>query len=286
MTKKKIAKPALFLTAMIWGSTFAVAKLATEAFSASFINAFRFTTAAVVLMIAAYPLRKMIDKTYMVYGFLMGVTLFGGYIMQTIGLTMDTSPGKSAFLSTTYCVVVPFLYWIVTKETPRLLHIFCILLCVTGVGVLSLQGSMGMSGGDLMTVASGIPTAANIVVSSVACKDRHPLLLTLIELWTVAVLAWIMVLATGSFPEAFPIGAVGGIIYLGVFATALCLFLQSFGLKYAQASVGGMILSLEAVFGVIFSIILYHEKVTGRMIIGFVIIFAAIILSQREPKEK
>lgn len=286
MTKKKIAKPALFFTAIIWGSTFSVAKLATEAFSASFINAIRFTVASAILIIAAYPLRKLLNREYWIHGLIMGVTLFGSYILQTVGLTFDTSPGKSAFLSTTYCVLVPFLHWMVAKERPKLLHIGCVLLCVTGVGILSLKGGFGMSTGDVLTVLSGVPCAFNIVASSIGCKNRHPLLLTTIELSVVMILCWICVFATGSFPKEYPLGAVGGVVYLGVFATALCLFLQSFGLKYAEPSVGGMILSLESVFGVICSIILYHEKVTGRMITGFIVIFAAIMLSQWETKRE
>lgn len=284
--KYKIAKPLLFVTAILWGSTFTIAKIATESFSAPFVNAVRFTIASLCLLIIAYPFRKGLNKEYFIHGTLMGVTLFGGYMMQTIGLTWDTSPGKSAFLSTTYCVLVPFLYWFVTKEKPKTLHIICVFICVTGVGVLSLQGGGGMTKGDILTVLSGIPGAANIVTSSIGCKNRNPLLLTVIELSVVMILSWICVALTGTFPTAFPMKAVGGLVYLGVFATALCLFLQSFGLKYAEPTIGGMILSLEAVFGVFCAIVLYNEKVSGRMIVGFVIIFTAIILSQLKPKEK
>ena len=41
-----------------------------------------------------------------------------------------------------------------------------------------------------------------------------------------------------------------------------------------------IILSTEAVFGTLFSIILLHEVVTGRMIIGSMIIFTSIIMSE------
>lgn len=283
---KKIAKPMLFLTAFIWGSTFTVAKIASEAFSASFLNAVRFTIASICLVVVSYPLRRLLDKKYLFYGTLMGITLFGGYMMQTIGLTWDTSPGKSAFLSTTYCVFVPFLYWGVTKKKPKLQHLLCVLLCITGVGILSLKGGGGMTNGDIITVFSGIPGAANIVVSSIGCKDRNSLLLTTIELGVVMILCWAVVLITGSFPATYPKAAVGGLIYLGIFATALCLGLQSFGLKYTEAAIGGMILSLESVFGVLCSVVIYHEQVTFRMIVGFIIIFAAIILSQIELKKK
>ena len=61
--------------------------------------------------------------------------------------------------------------------------------------------------------------------------------------------------------------------------------MQSYGLKYAEPAIGGMILSLESVFGVLFSVIIYHERVTFRMLVGFAVIFAAILLSQWEGKE-
>ena len=286
MKKTTVAKGALFLTAVLWGSTFTIGKLAAEVFSASFIIAFRFLVASLALLVVAYPQRKQLDKTYWINGFWMGLTLFISYILQVGGLALDTSPGKSAFLCTTYSVMVPFFYWFVTKEPPKLRHIVCVFLCMTGVGILSITGGWGMSAGDFLTVASGVPCAMNIVLSSLVCKNRNVLLLTTIELWVVTILAWMFVFAGNSFPSAFPVAAVGGIVYLGLIATALCLFMQSFGLKYAEPAIGGMIISLESVFGVIFSVILYHEKITVRMLVGFVVIFAAILLSQWEGKKE
>ena len=285
MKKSTVAKIVLFLTAMLWGSTFAIGKLAAEVFSASFIIALRFLIAGIVLLIVAYPQRKELDKKYWIDGFWMGLTLFLSYLLQVGGLALDTSPGKSAFLCTTYSVMVPFLYWLVTKERPKLRHIVCVFLCLAGVGILSLTGGWGMSTGDLLTVASGIPCAMNIVICALVCKNRNVLLLTTIELWVVAVFAWIFVFAGSGLPAAFPVDAVGGIVYLGLFATALCLYMQSFGLKYAEPAIGGMLLSLESVFGVIFSVIIYHEKITLRMFFGFAVIFAAIVLSQWEEKK-
>lgn len=286
MKQKTIAKLALFLTAALWGSTFSIGKIASEVFSASFIIALRFSVASIVLLLVAIPMRKELDRKYWIDGFWMGVTLFVSYLLQVGGLALDTSPGKSAFLCTTYSVMVPFLYWVVTKERPKVHHIICVFLCLAGVGILSLSGGWGMSMGDIYTVLSGVPCAVNIVISAIVCKERNVLLLTTIELWVVTAFAWLFVFVGNSFPIEFPLNTVGSIVYLGLFATALCLFMQSYGLKYAETAIGGMLLSLESVFGVIFSIFLYHEKITVRMMIGFVVIFATIILSQWEGKEK
>ena len=141
-----------------------------------------------------------------------------------------------------------------------------------------------MSAGDILTVLSGVPCAVNIVISAIVCKNRNVLLLTTIELWVVTILAWIFVFAGNGLPTQFPLGAVGGIVYLGLFATALCLYLQSYGLKYAEPAIGGMLLSLESVFGVLFSVVIYQERVTLRMFAGFAVIFFAILLSQWEGR--
>ena len=286
MKRSMLAKAALLLTAILWGSTFTIGKFALESFSPSFVIALRFLIAAAALAAVAYPQRKQLDKQYWLHGFWMGLTLFISYMFQVCGLALDTSPGKSAFLSTTYSVLVPFLYWVVTKKRPKIHHIVCVFLCLFGVGILSLSGGWGMSAGDILTVLSGVPCAVNIVISSIVCKDRNVLLLTTIELWVVTIFAWIFVFAGGTFPTEFPLDAVGGIAYLGLLATALCLYMQSYGLKYAEPAIGGMLLSLESVFGVIFSVIIYHERITLRMLAGFAVIFIAILLSQWNGKTR
>lgn len=286
MKQSTLAKLALLLTAMLWGTTFTIGKLAADVFSPSFIIAFRFLVASVALLPAAYPFKKQLDRKYWLDGFWMGLTLFLSYVLQVGGLALDTSPGKSAFLCTTYSVLVPFLHWFVTKERPRAHHILCVFLCLSGVGILSLSGGWGMSAGDILTVLSGIPCAINMVITGIVSRNRNVLLLTTIELWVVTVFAGFFVLFGKSFPAEFPASAVGGIVYLGLIATALCLFLQSYGLKYAEPAIGGMLISLESVFGVLFSVVLYHEKITLRMLTGFAVIFLAILLSQWDGKQK
>ena len=286
MKQSTLAKIALLLTAVLWGSTFTIGKLAAQVFSASFIIAFRFLVAGIALLIAAYPQRKQLDTRYFVDGFWMGLTLYISYVLQVGGLALDTSPGKSAFLCTTYSVMVPFLHWFVTKQPPKVHHLICVFLCLSGVGILSLSGGWGMSLGDILTVLSGIPCAMNIVISSIVSKNKNVLLLTTIELWVVTAFAWLSVWIGKDFPARFPADAVGGIIYLGLIATALCLYMQSYGLKHAEPAIGGMLLSLESVFGVVFSVIIYHETITIRMLAGFAVIFLAILLSQWDGKKR
>ena len=68
--------------------------------------------------------------------------------------------------------------------------------------------------------------------------------------------------------------------YLVFFATALTLLCQNIGQNLVSECNAAILLSLESVFGVIFSVLLYGEVLTLKVIAGFVIIFVAIIVSE------
>ena len=58
------------------------------------------------------------------------------------------------------------------------------------------------------------------------------------------------------------------------------MLLQSIGQKYTPASQAALILSLEGVFGVIFSVVFYSEKMTPRLVAGFALIFVSVLISE------
>jgi len=75
-----------------------------------------------------------------------------------------------------------------------------------------------------------------------------------------------------------------GILYLGIFSTMLCFLFQNVGQKHLSPNTSSIILSFEAVFGLIFSVIFLGEEITPRLIGGCVLMFAAIILSEYRKK--
>ncbi len=278
--KRMQAHLLLLLTAIIWGSAFVFQKLATEELSSWFITAGRFSVAAVLLWVITFKKWGRLDKGYLLGGMITGATMGLGTAVQTVGLTLGTSPGKSAFLTAVYCVIVPFFYWFVSKEKPQKNHVFAAVLCLIGIGLISLTGDMGMTKGDMLTLVGGVIYACDLTAIAWFSKGRDPMLLTTMQITFSAVIGWIGTLATGGLPVSISLGAAGNVLYLALFSTALCLFLQAYGLKYTDAAVGTILLSLESVFGVIFSVLLYHEEVTLRMTAGFVVVFVAVLLSQ------
>ena len=122
--------------------------------------------------------------------------------------------------------------------------------------------------------------AVHILVISAFSKDKDPVLLTIVQFGTAAILSWIAALLTSKFPSEVPPEAFLGILYLSVFATAGALLLQNVGQKYAEPVSASILLSLESVFGVLVSLLCGAETLTLRIGIGFVLIFISVIVSE------
>lgn len=286
--KRMWAHGLLLLTSIIWGSAFVFQKFATEELSSWFITAARFTIAAVLLWVITYRKWGRLNRGYLLGGLITGATMGLGTAVQTVALTLGTTPGKSAFLTAVYCVIVPFFYWFVSKERPQKNHVFAAVICLVGIGLISLNGDMTMTSGDVVTLIGGVIFACDLTAVAWFAKGRDPILLTTMQITFSAVVGWIGTFVTNGVPAAISMGAMGNVLYLALFSTALCLFLQAYGLKHTDAAVGTILLSLESVFGVVFSVLLYHEAVTPRMAVGFTIVFVAVLLSQFRfaPKQK
>lgn len=277
---------ALLLTAAIWGSAFVFQKFAADELSASFIVAARFSAAGVITALATIKKWHRIDRGYLLGSLATGITMSLGTWLQTAAMTFGTSPGKSAFLTAAYCVIVPFLYWLVRGEKPRANHLLSAVICLVGIGLISLNGEGGVTLGDGITLVCSVVFAANIVSISIFCEGRDPMLLTMLQICVAALCGWVGILIFGGMPEHISMGAAGNVLYLALFSTALCLSLQSIGLKYTNPTVGTILLSLESVFGVLFSVLLYGETVTLRMAVGFAVVFAAVLLAQFRFEKK
>lgn len=277
---KKLAKPLIIVATLVWGSTFFIMKDTLDHVDLQFLLAFRFTIAAVVLALVFRKNWKGMDRSCWWRGAVMGVFLYAAYTVQNLGL-METTPGKNAFFTSVYCVIVPFLYWAVDRLCPDRFNVLAALLCVVGVGFVSWDGGFSLGYGEWMTLLSGLLYACHIVATSKFAKGRDVFLLTVIQFAATAVCCWVGTLITGGFPTAgLPSRAWWVLIYLAVAATTLALLFQNIGQKYSTPSSAAVLLALEAPFGVAFSVIFTEESPTPFMYLGFLLIFVAVLCSE------
>lgn len=271
---------ALLTTAVIWGSSFVILKNAIDGLGVMWVLAMRFTISAVLLLALAGKRLRSMSRASVRGSVLIGVCLAAAYIVQTYGLKY-TTPGKNAFFTTTYCVMVPFLAWLVYKRKPGLHNVAAAVLCVAGIGFVALDAGFGeVNTGDVLTIFSGVFYALQIILMEQYISGCDSLSVSAVEFSTAAVICLVGTFAFEGTPVIPSSGQIFAVLYLAVMCTALCFFLQAWGMKYTPSSTAAMIMTLEAVFGTIFSVILYHEQVTPRLLAGFALIFVAVVLSE------
>ncbi len=274
-----MGRAALFATTLIWGSSFVILKETLEVIPTLYILAVRFMLAAVIMLLFGLKSIKKLDWGYIKGGVVMGVFMVIAYIFQTFGLA-NTTPGKNAFLTTTYCIIVPFLYWIVSKRKPTRYNIVAAVICLAGVGFVSLDAELSINLGDILTICCGLFFAMHIIATNHYIKGRSVILLTMVQFATAGILSAALALITTPVPTQITGGAAWSMAYLTLMCTAACYFLQTFGQKYTLPSATALIMTLESVFGALISVILGYESLNLNIILGFVLIFVSVVISE------
>lgn len=278
-----LAKAALLVATLIWGSTFIIFKDAMNGLPPLFILAFRYLVATVILSAVFFKKLRLINKTYLWQGAVLGVFLAAAYIFQTYGL-QGTTPGKNAFLTAVYCVLVPFVSWAFFGGRPDRFNFLAAATCLAGIGFVSLDGDMSVNAGDWLTLVGGVFFALHIAFVARFNSDKDAVTLTLVQFFTAGVICGAGSLCFETLPSSVPPAAWTEIIYLAVCGTAIAMLLQNVGQKYVSSSSAAIILSLEALFGVLFSVIFGYENLSVKLVIGFALIFFAIITSETKWK--
>lgn len=271
---------------IIWGSSFVIVKDVTNSMPPAWILVVRFTAAAIIMAVAFLKYRELyFERSHVGFGLLFGLAMFLAYYTQTIGIT-DTTPGKNAFLTGTYCVIVPFLAWALVRRRPNRYNIVAAVLCIVGIGFISLDGSLTMRFGDAMTLVCAVFYALHIILVSQFAQGRNIYVLTM---WQFAGVAICSLFVGGLFepmPDwaALPVDCWISLAYLAIACTTVALLFQNIGQAHIPPASAALLLSLEAVFGVAFSVALGAETLTLRIVFGFALVFAAIIISEVLPE--
>lgn len=283
-----LAKIALFIVAILWGTSLTVVKSAADILKPNFLLGVRFTIASIVLAIIFHKRVMKVNKSDIKAGVIIGFFLFAAYSSQTLGVTF-TTPGRSGFLSASYCVIVPFLYWLVNKTRPDKFNVVAAVFCVVGIFFIAMAGESGSIFassitavfGDALALLSGMLFAMHIVMVSKLGEGRDPILMTIIQFVVAGILSWGTSFAfENNSGMVLTLRPILEVLYLAIMCTAVALLLQNIGQKYTDPNSAAIILGCESIFGVILPVSLGIETLTLNSFIGFVLIFVAIIISE------
>ena len=288
-----IGKLLIFSATLVWGSSFVILKdtlseLGNGHFT-FFVLSLRFIIASVIL--AAFCVKRFakFNKQTLFDGIALGGILFLAYAFQTIALNY-TTPSKNAFLTEVYCVLVPFLSWLIFKKKPSAKNFVAAFVCLAGVVIIAFFGKTEKASnealGDGLSIFCGLFYALQMIFISFFTERDDSMLLMFAEISTVAVLC-LATSAVWEFPQysqelVMSGEAIWKIVYLGVFATGYAQFAQTYGQKFTSATTTSIIMCFEGVFGVVFEFIFGQNNLNTFIIIGFSLIFLTLIINETD----
>ena len=282
-TQKFAGRLSLLAAAFIWGTSFIVLKNSLGSMGPLWILTIRFTVSALLLSALSFRKLKTMPKSTLKGSTLLGIVLAAAYILQTYGLKY-TTPGKNSFLTTVNCVLVPFIAWAIFKKKPSGANIAAGIMSLAGIGFVSLgSADGGFNTGDMLTLSCGVFYALHIILVEKYASGGDAGAVTAVQFASASAVTLAGALMFEDFPAAVPGSVWLGIAYLCIMCTALCYYLQAWGIKYTPASTASVLLCFESVFATVCSVIFCHEKITAKLLIGFALLFASVILSELNP---
>lgn len=282
MKKQYIGDGMLLITAFVWGSGFVVTAIALEYLTAYQVMAGRFALGALILAVVFGYKFKKINASTVWKGTILGAILYIAFALQTVGLEY-TTPSKNAFLTAVNVVIVPLIAYLIYKRKIDRYEAAGSVIAIVGIGFLSLQDSLAVNIGDLLSLACAVAFAFDIFYTNLFVKKEDAIALTIVQFMSAAFISVAFVLIRGEVPVTVEREALYAIIYLAVFSTTLAYLFQNLAHQYTTATKAAIILSLESFFGMVLSVLFLQEALTGRMVIGAVLIMAAILIAEVKP---
>lgn len=277
---KYIYEGLLLIVAVIWGSGFIASDIAlTNGASPMLVLVLRFFIASILLSILFYKQLKSITKADVLGGFIVGLCLFLGFAFQTFGL-LYTTPSKNAFLTGVNVIIVPFICWLIYHKKPPGKSFLSALICVIGIGLLTLDTTLGVNVGDLLTLICALFFASHIVSNGHFSRKINPIKLSILQMYFAFIFSLFTFLITDGGVIGVKSEAFISILYLGIFCTSIAFFIQTYAQNKVHANKTAIFLSTESAFGTIFSIVLLKEVMTIELIVGCIVIFTAILISE------
>ena len=283
----------LLITALIWGSAFVAQSIGMDYIGPFTFSAARNVIAIIVLMpVILLFTDKRDDGTYppiwqqlkpdaitLTGGAWCGLTLGIADTLQQVGITMTTA-GKAGFITAIYIVLVPLMGFFIGRKVPRII-VFCVILAMTGFYFLCINGDFEIAFGDLLVFFCAIFFALHIlVIDHFLLKKAHSIKMSWVQFAIAFLFSATLTILFESPTASMLWDAKWPILYAGGLSSGVAYTLQIVGQKYTEPPTAPLILRLEAVFAVLAGWLILGEVMTGKEIVGCVLVFVAVILAQ------
>jgi len=273
--KMRLAPWALLLVSASWGLAFVVMKDAIERQSVNSFLFSRFLVAVIAMFLLKPSVIQSINREILRKGFIAGLFLASGYILQTLGLAL-TGAAVTGFITGLYVVATPVLAAIILRERITSFTWLCVAVATVGLALLSLNG-WNLGYGEFLVFLCAIGFAAHIIALSKWSNGLDVYAMTIVQLATCA-------LATGaiSFIQGYEAPPYRNgwyvVLFTAVICTAVAFVVQTWSQAHMSATKVAVILTMEVVFAALFAILFGGETLSLRALFGGVLVLIAMFM--------
>jgi len=285
LVKRYIAESGLLLIGILWGMGFVTVKIGLNAgMNTFYLMWLRFLGSFVLLSILFRKKIKKVSKDDLKAGVILGIIQYFGYVFQTYGAA-NTTVGKNAFFTAINVIIVPYIFWMLNKKRPDIFSFSASIICLIGVGIMSLDSNLNfthLNKGDVMTIISAFFFALQVAYTGYFGRKVHPMNLVLLQMLVGGLLFAGTQFATSGLREVIPLHGetLMAIIYAVVFSTAIPMLLQIYCQRLTTATRASILMSTESMFAPIFAFLVLGEMMTLRVALGAVFILFSVVVSE------
>ena len=273
--KMRLAPWALLLVSASWGLAFVVMKDAIERQSVNSFLFTRFLVAVIAMFLLKPTVIQSINREVLRKGFIAGLFLAAGYILQTLGLAL-TGAAVTGFITGLYVVATPVIAALVLRVRITAFTWGCVLLATVGLALLSLKG-WNLGYGEFLVFLCAIAFAAHIIALSKWSNGLDVYAMTIVQLTTCALATGVISLIQGY--EAPPDrNGWYVVLFTAIICTAVAFVVQTWSQAHMSATKVAVILTMEVVFAALFAVIFGGESLSLRTLFGGVLVFAAMFM--------
>jgi drug/metabolite transporter (DMT)-like permease len=269
----------LIFVTLIWGTSFTYVKLALQDISVFQVIALRFSLSMVLVMGWRVSTVWRSWREHLWYSLVLGLCLFLGYFVQTLGLQYTTA-GKSAFITSLLIVFVPIFNFLIAKRIPRKASFLGIGLALVGLYLLTRPKAGQINLGDVYTLLCAIFFALYIVLLQLYSVKARLDTLVFGQFLVVVVLSWFAAGWESGLNMTLSWRVVGVVGYLGIFCTFIAMVLMNRFQKETTATRAALIYTGEPVVAALFAWWILQELMTPVQMIGGAAILAGILIAE------
>jgi len=279
LTSRTRAESYLLSLTIIWGSTFVLTKFILENASPFVYVAVRFFIASLLFAALFFRRLRTISKDAVVKGLVLGVLLFLGFMLQTIGMKFTTA-SKSAFVTGLMVVFTPIFQLVIERKAPKIGNIIGVALIAIGLYLLTSPKGSEFNIGDALTLVCAVLFSIYTVYLDIFGKEHDPAHLTFIQFASTTILAAIAIpfLETAHLNLTF--NFLLNLAYLAVMPTVVALYVMAKYQKYTTPTRSAIIYSMEPPIAATFAFFIIGEQIGMIGVIGGVLILFGLIVSE------